>query len=80
MGWGGCKFGWLSVTLGEDLFVSALQIFEGRMDDLQQELRKLVFVCTEEDEISGRGGLQRAMGKSNMPEDSDEVRLYKVQP
>ena len=54
------------VKLGEDVFVSALQVFEKWLDGLQQELRqklqKLIIICPEKDKIGTSCGFQGSMG------------------
>ena len=71
------------VQLGEDLFVSSLQVFEGWLDGLQQELRqqlqKLIIICPVKDENGTSCGFQGSMGKGYMPYNSDEVYHYTVQ-
>ena len=72
------------VKLGEDVFVSALQVFEGWLDGLQRELRqnlgKLIIICPETDNNGSSCGFQGSMRKGYMPYNSDEVCRYKVQP
>ena len=72
------------VELGEDIFVSTLQVFEGWLDGLQHELRqklgKLIIIRPETDENGTSCGFQGSMGKSYMSYNSDEVCHYKVQP
>ena len=83
MGWGRGKLIRQGVQLGEDVFVSSLQVFEGWLDRLQRELRqqlqKLIIICPEKDEKGISCGFQGSMGKGYMPYTSDEVCHYKVQ-
>ena len=71
------------VQLGEDVFVSSLQVFEGWLYRLQWELRqqlqKLIIIRPEKDENGTSCRFQGSMGKGYMPYNSDEVCHYKVQ-
>jgi hypothetical protein len=49
MGWGGCKLGQKGVGLGEDIFVSLLQVFTTGVDVFLNEDGQLVCIYREED-------------------------------
>ena len=84
MGQGRGKLIQQCVELGEDVFVFALQVFEGWLDGLQRELRqklgKLIIICPETNKNGSSCGFQGSMRKGYMPYNPDELFRYKVQP
>jgi hypothetical protein len=68
MGRGGYKLGRQGVGLGEDIFVSLLQVFKKGVDGIFKQFGQLVCICREEDgeQHSINFRQQRPMGAGDM--------------
>ncbi len=73
MGRGGRKLGRQGVGLGEDVFVSSLQVLKIGVDGVIKQVGQLVCICREEDgeQHSIIFRLQRPMGAGDMPNYSE---------
>jgi hypothetical protein len=73
MGRGGCKLGQQGVGLGEDVFVSSLQVLKKGVDGVIKQVEQLVCICREEDgeQHSVIFRLQRPMGVGDKPNFSE---------
>jgi hypothetical protein len=73
MGRGGYKLGRQGVGLGEDVFVSLLQVFKKGVDGVIKQVGQPVCICREEDgeQHSVIFRLQRPMGAGDMPDYSE---------
>ena len=73
MGRVGYKLGQQGVGLGEDIFVSSLQVFKQEVDGIFNQVGQLVCICREEDgeQHSVIFRLQRPMGAGDMPDYSE---------